>query len=78
MNLKKCKALRRMARRMEFSLHEQGIDTKRKLLVLQSHEARAKQGDRRITAVNNPNSLRGIYRWLKKNGINPKQYARAA
>jgi hypothetical protein len=42
----------------------------RKLMVHPAHEASFRSGDRpagHTTAVNHPQSFRGIYRWLKRN-----------
>jgi hypothetical protein len=71
MNAKTCKHLRKMANSMALEMH---LKTKqpiiaRELMVLPSHEDRArKQGHMMgITAVNHPQSVRGIYRWLKRN-----------
>ena len=40
----------------------------RHLMVYKPHEARAREmGMGRVTAVNDPRTFRGIYRWLKRN-----------
>lgn len=70
MNAKLCKRLRKMAHAMQFELTTKGIPAvSRKLLVLPAHEKRAKvQGHMQgITAINGPQTWRGIYRWLKRN-----------
>ena len=72
MNAKLCKRLRKMAHAMHFELltkDPRNPPPNRKLMVMPAHEARAKeQGSMRgVTAVNHPQSVRGIYRWLKRN-----------
>lgn len=69
MNLKTAKRLRRMAHTMAAAQRDEkgrGLPAKR-LMVLGSHERRFKQGERNVTAVNDPRTFRGIYRWLKRN-----------
>lgn len=68
MNLKIAKRLREMAHQM----HKPDQAPVRRLMVHPAHERRAKaQGSMRgITAVNDPRSWRGIYRWLKRNYAN--------
>jgi hypothetical protein len=61
-----------MARAMHFELQTKdpkNIPPPRRLMVLPAHDAKAKhQGHMaNITAVNHPQSVRGIYRWLKRN-----------
>jgi len=67
MNAKLCKRLRRMARSMSYN-PQTGISLPaRRLMVLPAHEKRAKEeGFRHVTAVNGPQTTRGIYRWLKR------------
>ena len=70
MNAKLCKRLRKMAHAMHFEFTTKGVEAPvRKLMVAPAHEARAKeQGSMRgVSAVNHPQSWRGIYRWLKRN-----------
>lgn len=72
MNAKLCKRLRKTANKMMLDLNTQDPKqfpiTERRLMIHPRHEARAKKGDyRHITAVNHPQSVRGIYRWLKRN-----------
>jgi hypothetical protein len=70
MNSKKAKLLRKMAGQMA-SAKAQGEKKEippRSLKVLKQHEARAQAGSfDHVTAVNDPLSVRGIYRWLKGN-----------
>jgi hypothetical protein len=69
LNLKTCKHLRRMARQMSFNPETNEAMPARRLMVLPAHEKRFKfQGSvQGITAVNDPRSTRGVYRWLKEN-----------
>lgn len=71
MNAKLCKRLRKGANKMMLELHESDKEkypiVNRKLMVLPAHERIAAAGGRNITAVNHPQSCRGIYRWLKRN-----------
>jgi len=72
LNAKTCKRLRKMAHAMHFELltkDPKNPPPTRKLMVMSAHEAKAhKQGNMRgVTAVNHPQSVRGIYRWLKRN-----------
>ena len=63
MNAKTCKRLRKMAHQMN-----RPEDPVRRLMVHPPHERRAKEeGFLHVTAVNDPRSFRGVYRWLKKN-----------
>lgn len=67
MNAKTCKRLRKMAHAMCLQPDGKVLPTRR-LMVLPAHERRFKaEGIRRITAVNDPQTFRGIYRWLKRN-----------
>lgn len=73
MNAKLCKHLRRMARQMSFDPKTSKSLPARRLMVLPSHEKRFKfqrengmPATQGISAINDPNSTRGIYRWLKK------------
>ena len=67
MNAKTCKRLRKMAHQMCLQPDGRVLPTRR-LMVLPQHEKRAREeGFRRVTAVNDPHSWRGIYRWLKRN-----------
>jgi hypothetical protein len=67
LNLKLAKRLRKMAHQM--SLQPDGrVLPVRQLMVHPAHEARAKEeGLGHVTAVNNRQTWRGIYRWLKRN-----------
>lgn len=72
MNAKLCKRLRKMAYAMHFELLAKDPENPpptRRLMVLPAHErkARAQDGMRGVTAVNHPQSVRGIYHWLKRN-----------
>ena len=71
MNAKLCKRLRKMANAMALERHLQTKEpiVQRRLMVLPAHEKRFKfQGHTQgITAVNGPQTWRGVYRWLKKN-----------
>ena len=72
MNAKTCKRLRKMAHAMHFELltkDPKNPPPNRKLMVLPAHEAKAREQGHmsNITAVNHPQSVRGIYRWLKRN-----------
>ena len=72
MNAKTCKRLRKMAHAMHFEIQTKDPENAppdRKLMVLPAHEAKAREQGHmsNITAVNHPQSLRGIYRWLKRN-----------
>lgn len=78
MNAKKAKLMRKMANAMHNARMQESpdLDVSRKLLVKpthegllkEQHEVKAKSGRMGgfVTAVNNPNSVRGIGRWLKK------------
>lgn len=69
MNLKTCKRLRKMARQMSYNPQTGELMPARRLMVLPAHEKRFKfQGHAQgVTAVNDPRTTRGIYRWLKRN-----------
>lgn len=72
MNAKLCKRLRKMAHAMHFEIltkDPKNAPPNRKLMVLPAHESKAREQDgmRGVTAVNHPQSWRGIYRWLKRN-----------
>lgn len=72
MNAKLCKRLRKQAHRMMLELHlDSGGKTPvrdRFLIVFGPHEKRMQElGAGRVTAVNHPQTTRGIYRWLKRN-----------
>lgn len=70
MNLKTCKHLRRMARQMSYNPETNESMPARRLMVLPAHEKQVKAGERQfpnVTAVNDPRTTRGVYRWLKKN-----------
>lgn len=72
MNAKLCKRLRKMAHHMHFELLKQDPKNpppNRRLMVLPAHERKAREQEsmRNVTAVNHPQSVRGIYRWLKRN-----------
>ena len=68
MNAKTCKRLRKMAHAMCLQPDGKVLPTRR-LMVLPAHEKRFKfQGHvQGISAVNDPQTWRGIYRWLKRN-----------
>lgn len=68
MNQKLCKHLRRMARQMSFDPKTGKSLPARRLMVLPAHESRFKEQKSiaGISAINDPNTTRGIYRWLKK------------
>lgn len=67
MNLKTAKHLRKMAHTMCLQPDGKVLPTRR-LMVLPQHERRAQEeGIAHVTAVNDPRSWRGIYRWLKRN-----------
>ena len=72
MNAKLCKRLRKMAYAMHFEIltkDPKNPPPNRKLMVLPAHEKKAREQGHMIgiTAVNHPQSVRGIYRWLKRN-----------
>ena len=72
MNAKLCRKLRRMARQLAFDeMARTQVETPpRKLMVHPAHEKSFREGTRKVahtTAVNHPQSVRGIYRWLKRN-----------
>ena len=68
MNAKTCKHLRKMAHKMCLQPDNTVLPTRR-LMVLPAHEKRFKfqKSVQGITAVNDPRTWRGIYRWLKRN-----------
>lgn len=72
MNLKLAKQLRKQARWMMLQLHNESggkIPIRdRALQVFKPHEQIAREkGMAHVTAVNHPQTVRGIYRWLKRN-----------
>lgn len=73
MNLKVAKHLRKMARQMSFDPQTGKSLPARRLMVDPRHEKQLKAGERKfpnITAVNDPQTTRGVYRWLKKEWSN--------
>lgn len=71
MNSKKAKLMRSMARRM--ALRPDGsVWPDRGLIVHPAHEQRAQEkGLGHVSAINAPQTTRGVYRWLKRN-FNPE------
>jgi len=72
LNAKLCKRLRKMAHAMHFEMltkDPKNPPPGRRLMVFPPHEAKAKEQGSMVgvTAVNHPQSVRGIYRWLKRN-----------
>jgi len=68
MNSKKAKFLRKMARQVSFNPETKESLPARRLMVLPAHEKRAQEkGMAHVTAINDPRTTRGAYRWLKEN-----------